>query len=624
MTANIASLLAAEPSSYMTSGDASADTLRRKRRLAEVLAAQGSDFSPVQHPMQGFARVANALVGGLEMRQIDAEERRREKGVADTLVALPGLGGGMLAAGPSPAAAAQPDPSVPSTMSPAGRSDPRGFRNNNPLNIEAGPFTAGKEGFSGSDGRFAKFGSMDQGIGAADQLLQVYAGKHGLNTVAGIIGRWAPSTDGNNVSAYAANVSRQMGVDPTAPLDMSNPEVRQGLIRAMAQHENGRALPQQVAALPPATMTDAGTGPAPAAPAAAGPQVAQARPGAPVSPAAPAGGLPPQEAAYIRALVANPQTRQYGMQLYQAAQARANQPQYGFQATPDGTIIRTDQRRGTVEPIYQAPSKPTFAEVGTDPQTGQPLRGFVDPVKREVQPYTPPNAQAAGPSTIPPVPAGVDPKVWHEAHSKNAVAGALPPKFDDVAQVRKEIQQLPSYKNHAQAAPIYKTMVDAAPRNTRASDLNLVYGLGKIFDPGSVVREGEMVMVKNTAGLPDWLVGSINALNGGAALTQKTRNAIMQEAYSRMKSYEDVFDYDTEHYKGIAGRARMNAEDVIPPLRRADAWRAMAETEPDGSVVSPAAAAPAPPIASPKAPEAAPDADGWRPGPGGVRIREKR
>jgi hypothetical protein len=320
----------------------------------------------------------------------------------------------------------------------------------------------------------------------------------------------------------------------------------------------------------------------------------------------------------------NPATRQFGLQLYQAAQTRANQPQYGFQTLPDGTIIRTDGRRGTVDPIYQAPTKPTFAEVGTDPQTGQPVRGFIDPVKREVQPYTPPGARAAGPSAIPPVPAGVDAKIWNEFHSKNAVASALPPKFDDVAAVRKEIQQLPSYKNHAQAAPIYKTMVDAAPRNTRASDLNLVYGLGKIFDPGSVVREGEMVMVKNTAGLPDWLVGSINALNGGAALTQKTRNAIMQEAYSRMKSYEDVFDYDTEHYKGIAGRARMNAEDVIPPLRRADAWRAMAETEPDGSVVSPAAAAPAPPIASPKAPEAAPDADGWRPGPGGVRIREKR
>jgi hypothetical protein len=32
---------------------------------------------------------------------------------------------------------------------------PRGIRNNNPLNIEAGDFTKGQPGFTGSDGRFA-------------------------------------------------------------------------------------------------------------------------------------------------------------------------------------------------------------------------------------------------------------------------------------------------------------------------------------------------------------------------------------------------------------------------------------------------------------------------------------
>ena len=122
------------------------------------------------------------------------------------------------------------------------QSAPRGIRNNNPLNIEAGQFTQGLPGFSGSDGRFAKFASLDQGIQAADQLLQTYATKHGLNTVAGIVGRWAPANDGNNVNSYATNVAKQLGVDPNAPLDMGNPEMRQKLIGAMAQHENGRQL----------------------------------------------------------------------------------------------------------------------------------------------------------------------------------------------------------------------------------------------------------------------------------------------------------------------------------------------------------------------------------------------
>jgi spore germination cell wall hydrolase CwlJ-like protein len=262
-----------------------------------------------------------------------------------------------------------------------------------------------------------------------------------------------------------------------------------------------------------------------------------------------------------------------------------------------------------------------YEKVGED-QYGKPIFGWVNPRDRSITKVDDQGGQPASAApAVPPPPPGVDPKVWREMQTKNLATEALPPKFDDVAQVRKEVQNLPSYKNHAQAAPIYKTLVDSAGRDTRASDLNLVYGLGKIFDPGSVVREGEMVMVKNTAGLPDWLVGSINALNGGAALTPATRKAIMQEAYSRMKSYEDVYDYDTEHYKGIAGRARMNVDDVIPPLRRSQPWQPP-EPPPAASGAAPAPS-PAAPSAAPKA-SAPQSSDGWKDMGNGVRIREKR
>lgn len=136
----------------------------------------------------------------------------------------------------------------------------------------------------------------------------------------------------------------------------------------------------------------------------------------------------------------------------------------------------------------------------------------------------------------------------------------------DVTNLRKEVQQLPSYKNLAQAAPIYRSMFDTAGRNTKASDLNLVYGLGKIMDPTSVVREGEMIMVKNSAGMSEQLMGAINALNGGAALTAETRQALMQEAYSRMDTYRQQFDQDMGQYRGIVGRRGFNADDVIPNI----------------------------------------------------------
>jgi hypothetical protein len=141
----------------------------------------------------------------------------------------------------------QPPAQMPQGAPASGGSVPRGIRNNNPLNIEAGPFTAGQPGFAGSDGRFARFEAPEQGIQAAGKLLDTYSTKYGLNTVAGIIGRWAPSTDGNDVRGYAASVAGRLGVSPDQPLNLSDPQVKNALIMAMGQFENGRPINAQAA-----------------------------------------------------------------------------------------------------------------------------------------------------------------------------------------------------------------------------------------------------------------------------------------------------------------------------------------------------------------------------------------
>jgi spore germination cell wall hydrolase CwlJ-like protein len=159
-----------------------------------------------------------------------------------------------------------------------------------------------------------------------------------------------------------------------------------------------------------------------------------------------------------------------------------------------------------------------------------------------------------------------------KALSEREVKDSLPGSFEDATKLRSDVRSLPSYKNISEAAPIYKTMLETAGRDSKASDLNLVYGLGKIFDPGSVVREGEMVMVKNTASLPDWLVGSINSLNGGARLQPETRKAILAEAHSRMNSYSQLYEQESGMYRGIAERNRIRPEDVIHKFGPFEPW----------------------------------------------------
>lgn len=257
-----------------------------------------------------------------------------------------------------------------------------------------------------------------------------------------------------------------------------------------------------------------------------------------------------------RTAVANPSI------LQQILPAAFGPRTFTFEKMPDGSIVRID---------------PTSKE----------------PPSKVYDPY-PATGTSAGGDAIPSPPPGADPvawrKQWAELKAKNVAGSTLPASVEETQRVHKTVVDLPSYKNLAQAAPIYRSMFETAGRNTKASDLNLVYGLGKIMDPTSVVREGEMVMVKNTASLPDWLVGAINQLNGGSGLTPDTRKAIMTEAYSRAKAYEDQYKDETEHYRGVASRNRMPVEDIIPVFKAATPWEPAAPPSPSPLAAPPAVA----------------------------------
>ena len=114
---------------------------------------------------------------------------------------------------------------------------PRGIRNNNPGNIVR---TSGAwEGeVAGQDAKFKTFATPEQGIAAVGRNLLSYEGK-GLNTISGIINRWAPPSE-NNTSEYVSTVSKAMGVSPDAKLNMKDPAVLTSLTRAIIKHENGQ------------------------------------------------------------------------------------------------------------------------------------------------------------------------------------------------------------------------------------------------------------------------------------------------------------------------------------------------------------------------------------------------
>ena len=143
---------------------------------------------------------------------------------------------------------------------------PRGIRNHNPLNIRRSKDqwkgqvereqsqvclnSAERDGLrpevkglaeAQNDRAFCQFKSLEYGWRAAFYLLtRTYYHKYRLDTIRGIISRWAPSSE-NDTSAYIANVSRLTGIDPDEHIGIPSEKHSRWMMvgAAMAIQENG-------------------------------------------------------------------------------------------------------------------------------------------------------------------------------------------------------------------------------------------------------------------------------------------------------------------------------------------------------------------------------------------------
>lgn len=115
---------------------------------------------------------------------------------------------------------------------------PLPIRLNNPGAIERGDPWQGLAAEQRHE-RFATFAHPTYGIRAMARTLITYQDKHGIRTIRGIINRWAPSADKNDVAAYIASVSQRTGFGPDLQLDMHSYHDVRPLVEAIIRHECG-------------------------------------------------------------------------------------------------------------------------------------------------------------------------------------------------------------------------------------------------------------------------------------------------------------------------------------------------------------------------------------------------
>lgn len=139
-----------------------------------------------------------------------------------------------------------------------------GVRNRNLLNVKQNPSNPWRYSIGHDSRMHAIFPAFHKGIRAGIITLRTYWRTHNLRTVAGILARWAPSTDTigsipgappNSPADYARFVQSRTGIAPNDRLMTFHDDgtVRSadqlfGLVEAMASYENsaGLRLPREV------------------------------------------------------------------------------------------------------------------------------------------------------------------------------------------------------------------------------------------------------------------------------------------------------------------------------------------------------------------------------------------
>lgn len=127
--------------------------------------------------------------------------------------------------------------------------EPRGIRNNNPLNIRKGNKWKGERPEQ-TDKAFEEFISMEYGIRAGFIILRKYiTGYNGLsqkfNTIEKIVRRWAPPTE-NATQKYIDFVAKDMGISPRLTISFRNRAQMIALVDAMIFVECGRRISRDI------------------------------------------------------------------------------------------------------------------------------------------------------------------------------------------------------------------------------------------------------------------------------------------------------------------------------------------------------------------------------------------
>ena len=135
--------------------------------------------------------------------------------------------------------------------------------------------------------------------------------------------------------------------------------------------------------------------------------------------------------------------------------------------------------------------------------------------------------------------------------------------FERTNSLRNDFAALPEVKSWNVIQPLLVSARDAAKDTTGGSDLNLIYAMGKVMDPGSVVREGELQLAGNTGSFGEKLKGYYKSVAAGGNLSPAVKKDLLNQIESRAKNQEQLYTNTKTKYGEIAKQYNLNPNELF-------------------------------------------------------------
>ena len=229
-------------------------------------------------------------------------------------------------------------------------------------------------------------------------------------------------------------------------------------------------------------------------------------------------------------------------------------------------IVRYDEK--VAPPVYGPLIAQLNAGLGVRPAAPAPAQSAPNVPPPAPEPGVTTGPMPASPAAAAPAPADTKPIVPAGALAPNTPAVSAPIVQGSGDPQLKEVLNHPTVKGAIDATRAYNEMVKANEANTPEAALHMIYMLAKIYDPNSVVREGEVATAQNTSPAAEkWWGLYQKQLEAKSPLSERAKASFLEEGYKAAQAHYDAAAPLVQYAGERAQRLGLDPRNVTVPLQ---------------------------------------------------------